>query len=690
MSLPTRRWLLAGLFLLPTIVPAAASTTPQLSCPYPCKAARPRIGPFDRRDVVTVKFNDGLRLRAHDGQLVDRADDNRGVRTDPDLLAALQKSPVVRWEPTHDVPEEQLSVLCRQAAVNLGRPVPDLNLQFTAHLSPDADPDAVLETLNALACVEMALPVQTPPPLPLPPVLDSRQDELLSPSTGIGSRLMWTWPAPIGGAAGTSTAGRGAGVRIVDIEYSWNLAHNDLPSGIAVIGTPGPDPFNDNHHGTAVLGQIGALDNGWGTIGAAPAATLMVTSAITSAGSYNVAAAVSRAAAAISAGDIILIEQQAYGPNVNAGMPNSQFGLVPCEWVRPTYDAILVAVGAGRIVVQAAGNGEQNLDLPVYSVGNGGHYPFQPANDSGAIIVGAGCPVRRASSADRSRLWFSNYGATVDVQAAGEAVFTTGYGDWFAAEGVNRLYTGDFGGTSSASPIIAAAAAIVQSSHKQLRGTPLSASALRSALVSTGSPQQPGEFPATQRIGPRPNVPAAILAALNAADCNASGVPDEIETIDPPTITAFYEQRSILSGQSISLGMTLTGTGASPQIRWYRGIDPGAVLITSGPSSTGTIFSNADTALLTLTNAAVADAGLYRCVVTTSCGATIEADTELLVTAACLADVNRDTVVGVQDVFSFLQFWFAGDTRADLDGRPGVSLEDLFTFLVAYFANDCV
>ena len=63
--------------------------------------------------------------------------------------------------------------------------------------------------------------------------------------------------------------GRGAGVRVVDIEYSWNQSHEDLgkAAGALIPNQTPDDPFDDNNHGTAVLGEFIADANGFGVTG---------------------------------------------------------------------------------------------------------------------------------------------------------------------------------------------------------------------------------------------------------------------------------------------------------------------------------------------------------------------------------------------------------------------------------------
>ncbi len=66
--------------------------------------------------------------------------------------------------------------------------------------------------------------------------------------------------------------------------------------------------------------------------------------------------------------------------------------------------------------------------------------------------------------------------------------------------------------------------------------------------------------------------------------------------------------------------------------------------------------------------------------VTGPCGVA-EAQTELW---ACIADFDCSSSVTTADIFAFLNGWFAGDPRADLDGN-GLTPLDIFEFLNAWF-----
>jgi len=137
------------------------------------------------------------------------------------------------------------------------------------------------------------------------------------------------------------------------------------------------------------------------------------------------------------------------------------------EWDPAVFDAIQVATANRFTVVEAAGN--YNIDLDQADCLDRFD---RSVRDSGAIIVGAGEPSTWPNP--RSKLGFSTYGSRVDVQGYGQGVTTTAYGNLFS-DGPNnsRDYTDTFGGTSSASPIVASAAAALQGIAKDLFGTPL-------------------------------------------------------------------------------------------------------------------------------------------------------------------------------------------------------------------------
>lgn len=300
-------------------------------------------------------------------------------------------------------------------------------------------------------------------------------------------------PAPHGidAPAAWRRGQRGAGVWFADIEGGWNDEHEDLPGDRIkhVGGTKFRDPMW-RAHGTAVLGEVVGRDNGKGVVGIAPDVERVFTSSI---GGTTVANAIDVAAKNLRAGDVLLIELQGGGPRGR---------YVPVEYWDDVFDAIKAATKRGVVVIEAAGNGGEDLDHATYK------RKFDRAKrDSGAIMVGAGGPPR-GGYADRERLDFSNYGGRVDVQGWGRKVATLDYGDLQACSGADRHYTGEFSGTSSASPIVAGAAVIVQGVAKS-RGRLLAPVEIRDLLRTTGTPQL-GDT--SEQIGPRPDLDRAIKA----------------------------------------------------------------------------------------------------------------------------------------------------------------------------------
>jgi hypothetical protein len=226
-------------------------------------------------------------------------------------------------------------------------------------------------------------------------------------------------------------------------------------------------------------------------------------------GDYDLADAIDIAASNLNPGDVMLIEQQTEG--ANGGCDSSgQTGCVAVEWVEAFYDAIVAATSAGIIVVEAAGNGNQDLDGTEYGDGNPNAFPDGRA-DSGAIIVGAG-GAPGCSNPARGRLSFSNYGSRVNVQGWGQCVVTSGYGTLQGASMGNDAYSNSFGGTSSASPIVSGAAALL-SSIAQQQGVLMTPTQVRSQLVATGTAQT-----GSDNIGPLPNLRTALALFVPTAD----------------------------------------------------------------------------------------------------------------------------------------------------------------------------
>jgi len=371
-----------------------------------------------------------------------------------------------------------------------------LNAYYRVVLKPGSDAAAVSQQLAALPGVVDAYAEPLPAAPPMTPNFVSQQTYLGAAPSGIGANLVPTFPGA-----------RGGDVTVADVEYSWNINHEDLakdrlPGAVIAIGTP-LDPFDDNNHGTAVQGILVGTANTFGITGITPNAVTRMINADSVEYGYDPANAIATAAANLTAGDVILLEQQTWGPDN---------WLVPVEWIPSVYDAIRNATAAGIIVVEAAGNGGIDLDGPLFAPGFPDGKP-----DSGAIIVGAGT---LCYAPFNSRMYFSNFGSRVNVQGPGECVTTTGYGDLYTGSGPNTWYTNSFNGTSSASAVVAGVVASASSTYQAVNAIAPAPATVRSILVDSGTAQ----YGVNGLIGPRPN----LVAAERLIDTQAPSLPSTL------------------------------------------------------------------------------------------------------------------------------------------------------------------
>lgn len=441
----------------------------------------------------------------------------------------------IRLVPLFGLSEERIKSKVMEVASAAGATassveVPDLSVYYRVD-APDERLDELATQLLDNEAVEAAyvkppgelpqfLNDMAPSPEDAPPTtpdFNARQRYLDAAPVGIDARHAWTLPG-----------GGGAGVNIIDLEWAWRYSHEDLLQNQGgVVGGTQSNTLRARNHGTAVIGEIGGDRNSLGITGICPDARV---SSI--AFSMASSAAIRMAADRLNPGDIILLEIHRPGPRFNFQGRDDQLGYIAIEWWPDDFDAIQYAIGRGVIVVEAAGNGAENLDDAIYNTRPAGFpatwsNPFNRANrDSGAIVVGAGNPPAGTHGrnsepntgeqyVDRARCGFSNFGAVLDTQGWGWEVTTTGYGDLQGGANEDEWYTDQFSGTSSASPIIVGALGCVQGILRARGRTPLTPAQARDCLRSTGSAQQdaPGR-PATQRIGNRPN----LRQLINCAD----------------------------------------------------------------------------------------------------------------------------------------------------------------------------
>jgi serine protease len=485
---------------------------PRLSTVKPTAPELDEETPVQR---LVVKFHEGTRVRLRGGLMrilsEERDPDERGrmrrhnlddgrLNTDlSEVVRMVDRTP--RWGRPGRLfrePESTLAERKRLAEELSGKEMADLDLYYELPLEPGmqaADVNALLMQLNALDSVEIAYAEPTSwaasvsvwdPTDGLTVSYVPQQGYLDAAPRGIDARYAWTVPG-----------GRGAGVKLVDVEGAWNNRHEDLPSffyqgGEQFLGLDWRD------HGSAVMGVMVAKDNGYGITGIAHEATAGSQGIAT----QSMASAIQHAARAVGRGGVVLVELQAPGPKAvkSCACNASQCNYVPLEYWRANFDAISQATAHGVHVVEAAGNGGVNLDDPAY------RGAFNRAvRDSGAILVGA------SSATTHVPMCWTNHGSRVDVHSWGEKVVTLGYGDLFGS-GENQGYTGSFNGTSSAAPIVAGAVAALQGAAFAAGKGALEPRVLRELLRTTGTPQAPYS---SKRIGPQPNLRKALPSLLS-------------------------------------------------------------------------------------------------------------------------------------------------------------------------------
>lgn len=500
---------LFGLVLICTLCPAVLSQTlgplePRRVRGKPLTVSR---NPELHRELVVLKCAEGSGVRLRQGGLVSVNGTSLGALRD---VLSDHGHPVIRR--LFSRPEEELEAERLSGQLQSGRELADLNLYYLLRPAPGGDPAQLVNDLNALAVVEQAY---------FEPVVASgaiheasaaggghREDGRSTPDYSGLQRYLD--PAPLGldpVYAWAFAGGTGDGVRLGLLERGLNASHEDLASPSSWSGE-----VVNLDHGTAVLGEIIGRHNGFGVSGMAPDTEVHVSIFGTGEPYPVVADAISALARHLEAGDVLLIEYHAQGPESGETCECScySFEYVPLEYWQANFDAIAAATANQVICVEIAGNGSMDLDHPRYE----GAFD-RAVRDSGAILVGAGIPGNRMPAC------WTNHGSRIDVQGHSEAIVTTGYGVLYAG-GPNATYTDMFGGTSGAGAMVAGAVCALQGWYRQRTGQPLTSAQVLQRFTATGSPQGVSE----RLIGPLPNLRGAISGVrLDAAAWKPPRVP---------------------------------------------------------------------------------------------------------------------------------------------------------------------
>ena len=248
--------------------------------------------------------------------------------------------------------------------------------------------------------------------IPAPDPLVNAADDPRSPNQG------YLDPSPDGIDAEYAwgfTGGDGAGQQVIDLERGWTFNHEDLNAHGATL-LHGTLLDSSRAHGTAVLGELCAVDNTVGCVGIVP--NVDEVDAVSYNGSTRVDA-IFAALGQMAFGSVLLLEAQVTVDGASL--------LGPIEAFDAEFDAIRLATALGVIVVEAGGNGTNNGSTPPLAmdtfVDPMGRQIFNPASadfrDSGAIIVTAA-----TSTAPHTRMAWAPHGQRIDCYAWGENVNT--------------------------------------------------------------------------------------------------------------------------------------------------------------------------------------------------------------------------------------------------------------------------
>lgn len=458
----------------------------------------------DKRDTFIVKFIEGSKIRFRKKRLIvdtahiDMAEryllnrNNLNQEAAPEsldsFLLLLKKYGDVKISRLFNRTETDIDVEQKVLEDTINEELPDLNLYYVLSIRYYKGRNSFnfLDLLNSLNIIETAYPKYHVKNaginlIPNAAALRRFPSYIKTPDFSASQKFLTASPLGIDALyAWSIDGGNGDNVKIIDIEQKWDIKHEDVKSPFWKNGEDiesGGEP--DGDHGTAVIGLLNGKHDSIGIKGIVPGSSYGisgVTVDISSHG-YLVSVAIDKAASQLSKGDIILIEQHTPGPASGKGSICNidQFEYVPMEFYQDCYDAIKRATAKGIIVIEAAGNGQMNLDDKIYNKRFNRKF-----RNSGAIMVAAD------QGGNGVPACFTNYGSRIDFYSWGENVTTTGYGDLPNEErNLHRKYTGTFGGTSSASPIVTGAIACIQGIRKKFGLSPWGTTDIIAGMAGT-------------------------------------------------------------------------------------------------------------------------------------------------------------------------------------------------------------
>lgn len=407
---------------------------------------------------------------------------------------------------------------------------PDLWLRIRV-LNRKVDVDKLIEELERIPEVESA--VRAFPDAKAAPA--GRASPLgwlglASRALAVGVAQPYQGPAPIGIGANYAweevAGGDGSAARVMVLDSGYYADHPGLPDNIHLIGAvPAGVSTSQKSHGTKTLGLLVAKDNTQGGKGTAFGAKEVCFTSVAPSGpgedeTDSIRLALDRAATHVIEwsllGDlspaILVIEAQletrpAASGCGSGGGPSP--GLVPVEANGDIRDLIRTLVFDLKVtVVEAAGNGDGRL-VPLAEASPAGTRlqwdPNDPAEDSGATLVGAGEPGTDDKAHARWRS--SNYGDRVDCQGWGWGVQST------SVENEAPVFDADFRDTSAATAIVGGLVTCYQSAHFAKHGSDYPVyppTALRALLRDEAYGTAQHESNKDERVGPLPDLEALL------------------------------------------------------------------------------------------------------------------------------------------------------------------------------------
>lgn len=422
---------------------------------------------------VIVKFRDSVQL-PYEGDLEKYLDE---WKIGPWRQLTAQFPGLTIRPLFNSVKPERLRQLTAEAEKRDGTyKAPNFLSYFVVDCPSDVKPEELAKLLAEWRTVELAYfdpPGEDPAVNPGDDPRWPNQGYLDPAPDGIDAEFAWAFPG-----------GDGAGQNVVDLEQGWTLNHEDLNAHGATL-LFGTLVNTSRPHGTAVLGEICAVDNTRGCVGIAP--NVASVNVVSHSGMTNtIPNAILAAIDSLPFGGVLLLEVQ--------------INFLPAETVPASFETIRLATALGIVVVEAAGNGGDNLDL--FTAGGVQVLNRTSASfrDSGAIMVGAA-----TSTVPHQRDPDSNFGSRIDCYAWGDSVVSTSSD----AAGSTTQYTTSFSNTSAASPIITGAALIVQGVAEANLGYRFGPWQVR-ALLSNPATGTASNNPPIDRIGVMPNLRAIL------------------------------------------------------------------------------------------------------------------------------------------------------------------------------------